>query len=58
MTAMRIAIAIPCYKVTRHVMNVIAAIGPEVEVIYAVDDACPSTAASSSKNIRTILGCA
>ncbi len=41
MTAMRIAIAIPCYKVTRHVMNVIAAIGPEVEVIYAVDDACP-----------------
>lgn len=38
---MRIAVAIPCYKVTRHVLEVIAAIGPEVEAIYAVDDACP-----------------
>ena len=38
---MRIAVAIPCYKVTQHVLNVIAAIGPEVEAIYAVDDACP-----------------
>jgi dolichol-phosphate mannosyltransferase len=39
---MRIAVVIPCYKVTRHVLGVIAAIGPEVEVIYAVDDACPA----------------
>ncbi|MBK6614570.1 glycosyltransferase family 2 protein [Ottowia sp.] len=38
---MRIAVAIPCYKVTQHVLSVIAAIGPEVEAIYAVDDACP-----------------
>ncbi len=38
---MKIAVAIPCYKVTRHVLGVIAAIGPEVETIYAVDDACP-----------------
>ena len=38
---MRIAAAIPCYKVTRHVLEVIDAIGPEVAVIYAVDDACP-----------------
>lgn len=38
---MRIAVAIPCYKVTRHVLGVIAAIPPEVETIYAVDDACP-----------------
>ena len=38
---MRIAVAIPCYKVTRHVLDVIAAVGPEVEAIYAVDDACP-----------------
>ena len=37
----RIAVAIPCYKVTQHVRGVIDAIGPEVEVIYAVDDACP-----------------
>jgi len=38
---MRVAVAIPCYKVTRHVLSVIGAIGPEVESIYAVDDACP-----------------
>lgn len=38
---MRIAVAIPCYKVTQHVLTVIAAIGSQVEVIYAVDDACP-----------------
>lgn len=38
---MRIAVAIPCYKVTQHVLGVIAAIGPEVHTIYAVDDACP-----------------
>ena len=38
---MRIAVAIPCFKVTQHVLKVIAAIGPEVETIYAIDDACP-----------------
>lgn len=38
---MRIAVAIPCYKVTRHVLEVIQAIGPEVTYVYAVDDACP-----------------
>ncbi len=38
---MKIAVAIPCYKVTQHVLAVIQAIGPEVAAIYAVDDACP-----------------
>ncbi len=38
---MHIAVAIPCYKVKQHVLGVIAAIGPEVETIYAIDDACP-----------------
>lgn len=38
---MRIAVAIPCYKVSQHVLGVISGIGPEVNVIYAVDDACP-----------------
>ncbi len=38
---MRIAVAIPCYKVTQHVLGVIEAIGREVDTIYAVDDACP-----------------
>ena len=36
-----IAVVIPCYKVAKHVINVLANIGPEVEFIYCVDDACP-----------------
>ena len=36
-----IAVVIPCYKVTRHIIGVIAAIGEEVSRIYVVDDACP-----------------
>jgi glycosyltransferase involved in cell wall biosynthesis len=38
---LRIGVVIPCYKVTRHVLGVISAIGPEVEAIFAVDDCCP-----------------
>ena len=38
---MRIAVALPCYNVTQHVLGVIQGIGPEVHTIYAVDDACP-----------------
>ena len=37
----RIAVVIPCYKVTRHVAKVIAQMPAEVWRIYAVDDACP-----------------
>lgn len=36
-----IAVVIPCYRVTRHILGVLAAIGPEVARIYVVDDACP-----------------
>lgn len=38
---MRISVVIPCYRVTAHVMGLIEKIGPSVERIYAVDDACP-----------------
>ncbi|WP_457318211.1 glycosyltransferase family 2 protein [Stenotrophomonas sp. P5_B8] len=41
----RVAVVIPCYKVTRHILGVIAAIGPEVTAIYCVDDACPESSA-------------
>jgi dolichol-phosphate mannosyltransferase len=37
----RVAVVIPSYKVTRHVLDVIAAIGPECQRIFVVDDACP-----------------
>ncbi len=37
----RVAVVIPCYRVRRHILNVLAGIGNEVSRIYAVDDACP-----------------
>lgn len=37
----KIAVIIPCYKVSRHVLAVINRIGPEVDSIYIVDDFCP-----------------
>lgn len=37
----RLAVVIPCFRVTRHVGGVIARIGGEVDAIYCVDDACP-----------------
>lgn len=36
-----IAVVIPSYKVTRHILGVIAKIGPEVTRVYVVDDKCP-----------------
>jgi dolichol-phosphate mannosyltransferase len=36
-----IAVVIPSYKVTRHILGVIAKMGPEVARIYVVDDKCP-----------------
>lgn len=39
--APRLAVVIPCYRVRAHILSVIARIGPEVERIFVVDDACP-----------------
>jgi dolichol-phosphate mannosyltransferase len=36
-----IAVVIPSYRVTRHILGVISAIGEEVDRIYIVDDKCP-----------------
>lgn len=38
---MRIAVVIPAYKVRDQILGVISRIGPEVDAIYVVDDACP-----------------
>lgn len=35
------AVVIPCYKASRHVLDVISQIGSEVARIYVVDDCCP-----------------
>lgn len=37
----KIAVVIPSFKVTRHILNVIDRIGPESWRIYVVDDCCP-----------------
>lgn len=38
---LRVAVVIPCYKVTEHIISVISAIGSEVDGIFCIDDACP-----------------
>jgi glycosyltransferase involved in cell wall biosynthesis len=45
-----IAVVIPSYKVTRHILGVISGIGPEVARIYVVDDKCPD---GSGEFVRT-----
>jgi glycosyltransferase involved in cell wall biosynthesis len=41
MPGVRVAVVIPSYRVRDRIASVIARIGPEVETIYVVDDACP-----------------
>ena len=36
-----LAVVIPAYKVRDHILKVLDSIGPEVDAIYVVDDACP-----------------
>jgi dolichol-phosphate mannosyltransferase len=36
-----IAVVIPCYRVSRHILGVIEGLGTEVDCIYIVDDKCP-----------------
>ncbi|MDP6977480.1 MAG: glycosyltransferase family 2 protein [Myxococcota bacterium] len=36
-----IAVVIPCFRVREAILDVLAAIGPECQAIYVVDDACP-----------------
>lgn len=40
-STLKVAVVIPSYKVKGHILNVIEAIGEEVENIYVVDDCCP-----------------
>ncbi|MEM7677414.1 MAG: glycosyltransferase family 2 protein [Myxococcota bacterium] len=42
---LRIAVVIPCFRVRKHILDVLAGIGPAVERIYVVDDTCPENTA-------------
>ena len=37
----RISVVIPSFRVRAHILGVLSRIGPEVAVIYVVDDCCP-----------------
>ncbi|MEO5595660.1 MAG: glycosyltransferase family 2 protein [Lysobacteraceae bacterium] len=39
--SLRIAVVLPCWRVTDSILDVLASIGPECERIYVIDDACP-----------------
>lgn len=36
-----VAVVVPCYRVSRHILDVLAGLGPECDRIYVVDNACP-----------------
>jgi glycosyltransferase involved in cell wall biosynthesis len=38
---MRVAVVIPCYRVTRHILGVISGVLDRADAIYVVDDKCP-----------------
>lgn len=47
--APKIAVVIPCYKVSHHLKKVITGIGPEVSAIYCVEDGCPENSAQQAQ---------
>ena len=36
-----LAVVIPCYNVSKNILDVIKSIGPEISKIYVIDDCCP-----------------
>jgi dolichol-phosphate mannosyltransferase len=50
---MKIAVVVPSYRVTDHIQEVLSKIGPEVEQIFVVDDACPDNSGDFvKKNVK------
>ncbi len=55
-----IAVVIPCYRVAKHILDVLSTIGPEVDAVYVVDDKCPENSGklveehSTDKRVRVI----
>jgi|TARA_B110000967_G_C18899919_1_gene573960 dolichol-phosphate mannosyltransferase len=48
-----IAVVIPSFRVTDHILEVLKNIGPEVERIYVIDDACPDKSGEFVKKNST-----
>lgn len=47
----RLAVVIPCYRVERHLGELLGRIGPEVSAIYCVDDACPEKSGQVAREL-------
>jgi len=41
-----VCVVIPCYRVKDQILDVLAKIGPEVNTIFCIDDACPDNTGS------------
>jgi len=56
-----VAVILPCYRETAHILGVIEGIGPEVSAIYVVDDDCPDKTGAfveekcADKRVRVIF---
>ncbi len=55
----KVAVVIPCFKVGKHILDVISKIGSEVDAIYVIDDFCPEKSGeivrAGCKDIRVKL---
>jgi glycosyltransferase involved in cell wall biosynthesis len=47
----KVAVVIPCYKVSKNLKSVLNEIGPEVTFIYCVDDNCPEESWKTAESI-------
>ncbi|MBX9742864.1 MAG: glycosyltransferase family 2 protein [Chthoniobacterales bacterium] len=47
----KIAVVIPCYKVKKHIADVIAKIGISISAIYIIDDCCPEETGKHASKI-------
>jgi dolichol-phosphate mannosyltransferase len=60
-SAPRIGVVVPAYRVSEQVLGVLGRIGPEVDRIYLIDDACPEksgeivTASVSDPRIEVVV---
>ena len=43
---LKLAVVVPCYEVKKQILNVIAAVPDEVDLIICVDDCCPENSGS------------
>lgn len=46
----KVAVVIPCYRVKKHILSVLAKIGSECHAIYVVDDRCPEASGQFVKD--------